>query len=267
MNSVCRACGGNVRPVGRAKVLRKYDVGYERCVGCDYIQTETPHWLEDAYRYPITAQDTGSLARVLYLADVTKVVLALVVGRSGRCLDFGGGYGVFTRRMRDLGADFWWEDRYCENLLARGFSAEVGEGDFVLATCFEVLEHVERPQELIAGLLARADAVLVGTELSEGWRDRFFDWPYVGAVHGQHIGFCGERTLGLIAERLGVRVLSNRKSLHLFYRTRVPEWKVRLALRGRVSRILAKCIRWKSLTMADHELMRGSEGVLGKVSD
>lgn len=265
MNPGCRACGGIVRPLGRARVLRRYDVQYERCTVCDYIQTEAPHWLAEAYRNPITDQDTGSLVRVLRLADVTKAVLALIVGRRGRHLDFGGGYGVFTRRMRDVGADFWWEDLYCENLLARGFSAKPGEGGFVLATCFEVLEHVERPQELIAGLLMRADAVLVGTESSDGWRDRFFEWPYVAAEHGQHIGFCGERTLSLMAERLGVHFVSNGRSLHLFSKARVPGWKARLALSGRAARVLAMLIRWTPLTLGDHECMRRAAGEGGSV--
>jgi hypothetical protein len=256
MKAVCRACGGEVRPLGRAKVLRAHDVGYECCPHCDYIQTETPYWLEEAYKNPITAQDTGSLERVLTLADVTKVVLALVLGRRGRCLDYGGGYGVFTRRMRDLGVDFRWEDRYCENLLARGFEARPGEKGFVLATCFEVLEHVERPRELLAELLARADAVLVGTELNDGSRERFFEWPYVAAEHGQHVGFCGERTLRRLADSLGVRVVSNGKSLHLFHRGNVPRARARLALATRVSRVVAKLIRWDPLTRADHEFMR-----------
>lgn len=247
--------------MGRASVLRKYDVEYQHCASCDYIQTEGPYWLEEAYHSPITVQDTGSLVRVLFLADVTKVMLALVLGRRGRCLDFGGGYGIFTRRMRDLGADFWWEDRYCDNLLAQGFSAAANEGGFVLATCFEVLEHVERPLELLAELLERADAVLVSTELNDGWSRRFFEWPYVAAEHGQHIGFLGERTLRLLAERLGVQVVSNGKSLHLFTKTRVAEWKARVAFRAKAAGLLAKCIRWESLTMVDHERLRGSNNV------
>jgi hypothetical protein len=257
MNSVCRVCGGNIRSIGDRYVMHKYKVTYAQCLVCDYIQTEEPYWLEEAYHSPITAQDTGSLIRVLHLANVTKVLLALVLDRRGRCLDFGGGYGIFVRRMRDLGVDFWWQDHYCENLLAQGFSANPADAGYELVTCFEVLEHVVAPDELIAALLSRSKAVLVSTELSDGWSERFFDWPYVAAEHGQHVGFFSERTLRAMAQRMGVNFISDGKSLHLFSKVKVPAWKVRMVFRRRVAKALSATMRWESLVWSDHKRMRG----------
>ncbi len=40
-------------------------------------------------------------------------------------LDYAGGYGVFTRLMRDIGFDFYWHDPYTQNLFANGFEKDI----------------------------------------------------------------------------------------------------------------------------------------------
>ena len=58
-------------------------------------------------------------------------------------LDFGGGYGVFTRWMRDEGYDFFHYDQHCPNLFAPGHEADIsGSVRYELATAFEVFEHI-----------------------------------------------------------------------------------------------------------------------------
>ena len=45
----CRACGHPTAPYTTARVLNRHDVRYDRCPQCGLIQTETPHWLNEAY--------------------------------------------------------------------------------------------------------------------------------------------------------------------------------------------------------------------------
>jgi hypothetical protein len=254
---ICRICS-TAAPVeiARLQVLARHSVGYYSCACCGYVQTEPPTWLAEAYASPITLMDTGALARVLQLSAIARAVLAAMSQNGkGKCLDFGGGHGLFVRRMRDLGENFRWEDPYCKNLHARGFEATVGERGFVMATCFEVLEHLENPVDVVRGLLDRAEVVLCSTELVDAWPGRFADWPYVAAEHGQHIGFFSRTALRQVAHLTGSHLISDGRSVHCFSRRRWGAWRVRMALHPRWARWSLWWARPRSLTLADSRLM------------
>ena len=151
---LCRICNSSTRLAFTHKVLSKYDCGFYFCDNCGGLQTENPHWLDEAYASPVASADTGILWRNLYLARVTSVVLFFLFDRHGRFLDAAGGYGIFTRLMRDVGFDYYWTDKYCPNLTARGFEAEVGPGGpYTAVTAFEVMEHLPDPVAFVAELL------------------------------------------------------------------------------------------------------------------
>ena len=99
----------------------KYDVTYYQCESCRFIQTEQPYWLNEAYSSAITHLDIGLLSRNLYLMNEIPRLIDGLFPESKRYLDFGGGYGVFVRLMRDLGYDFFRFDTYCENIFADFF--------------------------------------------------------------------------------------------------------------------------------------------------
>jgi hypothetical protein len=40
---------------------------------------------------------------------------------NNRFIDYGGGYGLFVRLMRDAGFDYYWFDKFCDNVLSKGF--------------------------------------------------------------------------------------------------------------------------------------------------
>jgi hypothetical protein len=242
----------------RQQLLGKHDVGYSQCARCDLIQTEEPHWLEEAYSQAISQLDTGALHRNHQTSRLTAL-LARVVGVEGACLDYGGGHGVFVRMMRDLGFDFRWFDRYAENLYAIGFDGP-GDRRYSLVTAFEVLEHFADVRgDLDALLSPQHDFVLVGTLLHEGHQE---GWWYYLPESGQHVAFYSRRTLQWIADHYGYEVLST-PELSLFVRADRALGPARRALVRRIlerPRSAARAPRFAisrgSLIDRDHALGR-----------
>jgi hypothetical protein len=216
----CRVCSEESVPFGSARVLGTLDVRYFRCEACGFIQTEEPYWLERAYEQPIGVADLGIISRNIGLADTASAVISILFDSGGRFLDWGGGYGILVRLMRDRGFDFYWRDPFCENLFARGFE-QTGATPAELVTAFEVLEHLPRPAEALAQMAEVSDNVLASTLLLPEPAPALGKWWYYALEGGQHVSLYSRRSLGLLAEQLGMFVGSNRgRSLHLLTRTR-----------------------------------------------
>ena len=125
--SVCRVCNTTTDPIFTSVLIKKYSVEYFQCPHCGYVQTESPFWLEEAYSRTINDVDTGLLMRSFWHRNVSSTLIYILFKHRGKFLDYGGGYGVFVRLMRDIGFDFYWQDKHTENLFAKGF--EFGESD------------------------------------------------------------------------------------------------------------------------------------------
>jgi hypothetical protein len=226
----CRLCGAAARFIFRQTVLRRWDAGYYQCGGCDLIQTSEPVWLGEAYTSAIAAMDTGAIARNRLTSELAHAVAwALGIKAEARCLDYGGGHGVFTRMMRDRGYNFWTCDRYAENIFARGFDADAGE-HFALVTAFEVLEHLNDVRTELENLFAgRPDAVLISTQLHRGHEP---NWWYYAPETGQHVAFYSSRTMRYIAEQFGY-VMAGSRAYTLFVRreAEIAPWRIRIAQR------------------------------------
>jgi len=116
---ICKICSSKTEAFSRAEILNKYDIQYFKCPECGFIQTEDPFWLEEAYSEVINRSDIGLLARNLDLSNATRAILKFVFRQGGKYIDYGAGYGVFVRLMRDYGFDFYWTDKYSDNLFAK----------------------------------------------------------------------------------------------------------------------------------------------------
>lgn len=253
----CPICNGSFCPKFSERVLNKYSAEYEQCKTCGFLRVRDPFWLNEAYSSAIAAADTGLVSRNTLLAAKVAAVLYFVLKEKGDgiYLDAAGGYGMLTRMMRDLGFNFFWNDKYCENLLARGFEYDKSLGSCRAVTAMEVIEHLIDPLGFVDDVLrdARSDTLLFSTELFVGSPPQPGDWWYYSFATGQHIGFFQYKTLDIIGRRLGLQLLSAH-GLHMLSRQRFNPRLFAFATGPHVSRVLRYWIRQRigSRTMADH---------------
>src|SRR3974390_843152 len=135
--STCPICTAPERPYFTKRVLEKYDVDYYFCDSCMFLHAEKPHWLPEAYADAIVAADTGIVRRNLDASGKIAALFGWMFSRKDKFVDIAGGYGLFTRFIRDLGFDYYWSDPYAENVFARGFEANLQGTSFRAATAFE----------------------------------------------------------------------------------------------------------------------------------
>jgi len=213
----CKICKKSMNKFGKAVILNKYNIDYYKCNYCDFICTEEPYWLEEAYQESINITDTGIMSRNLYLSKMTTIIIEFLFDSNKMFLDFAGGYGIFTRLMRDIGFDFYWHDPYSKNLLAREFEIDKAKASEIeLLTSFETFEHFSYPLIEFEKMLHYSKNILFTTELVPNKEEFSKDWWYFGFEHGQHISFYSVRTLKYMAKKYHLNFYSNQKDLHLF---------------------------------------------------
>lgn len=210
----CKICSTPSQFTFRGKVLRKYDVAYYRCPTCGFMQTEDPYWLPEAYSSAISDLDLGPVNRAITGARIVESVIVLAFDPNAKFIDWGGGYGVFTRLMRDKGYDFYWRDAYCENLFAKHFVADADHG-YELMTCFEVFEHLVQPMAEIEAMLKLSPNILFTTELPQARLKNATEWWYLTPEHGQHVAIYSVAALRFIADRFGLHLNTDGSALHL----------------------------------------------------
>lgn len=196
----CKICSRKAFYVFDTIILGKYQINYYQCVCCKFIQTEEPYWLEEAYASPINVSDTGYMARNLAISKKLTVILYSLFKTKGSFLDYAAGYGVLVRLMRDTGFNFYWEDKYTDNLFAREFEWDNSlKVDAV--TAFEVFEHFLNPIEEIDRLISISDTLIFSTELYPDYMPKPEEWWYFGLDHGQHISFYSRETIEFLARK------------------------------------------------------------------
>ena len=253
----CKICNSQTKIAFREKVLKKYDVNFYSCVNCGFLFSADPYWLDEAYKSAITYSDTGIVVRNTQFSKITSVIIDLYFNRKNKFVDYAGGYGLFTRMMRDIGFDFYWTDKYCENLFAKGFDhTESNTEKYELLTAFEVFEHLVNPVVELEKMLGFGRNIIFSTELLPATIPDPKEWWYYNFIHGQHVSFYSYESLNALAQKFNLNFYSM-KGIHIFTEKKLNEGILRIL--KKVSLVflfdLLK-LRYKSKTFTDHLFMK-----------
>ena len=257
----CKVCGSPSDFVFKGTILQKYEVSYYRCPKCDFMQTEEPYWLAESYSSAISDLDLGPVNRAITGARIVESIILLAFDPNAKFIDWGGGYGVFTRLMRDMGYDFYWRDAYCQNLFAKHFVADADSG-YELMTSFEVFEHLVQPMSEVEAMLKLAPNILFTTQVPPARLTAATDWWYLTPEHGQHIAIYSVPALNQIAKTFGLHLSTDGTALHLLSQKPVADRMFKLIARdGRASKVMRSIRRRKlrkgSLLMDDFRAVTG----------
>jgi len=254
----CNICNRETLPFQQAMVRGKYNVQYFCCPNCGFIQTESPYWLGEAYAEAINTSDVGLVARNLETARVTKAVISVFFESAAKFVDYGGGYGLFVRLLRDSGFDFYRYDRFCANLFAHGLDVTASElQKYELVTAFEVFEHLVDPMQDIAAIAKFSENILFTTNITPTPPPLLKNWWYYGLDHGQHVSLYSRTSLSVVAAQLNLHLYSNGVNLHLLTKQVILSPLFRLVVSGPGSTLLNLVVRRRSLIAADYFRISG----------
>jgi len=254
----CKVCSAEVASFATAQILNKYDIEYFRCKNCGVIQTEEPYWNTEAYSSAITHSDIGLVSRNIKLSIASKSIISCFFNCGGKFLDYGGGYGLFVRLMRDYGFDFFRHDKYAENLFAAGFDADIEiKGRYELITAFEVFEHLVEPLATIQELLTFSDSILFTTVLIPEDSPRPGEWWYYGLEHGQHLVLYTAKALAQIAGRFHLNLYSKSNEIHLLTKKRLSPLAFKMIASHHLGRWLDLFSKERSLLESDYMKITG----------
>ena len=212
----CKICNSDSHYFANAKILQKYDVKYFQCSNCGFVQTEHPYWLDQAYSEAIATSDIGLVYRNNMMANITGKLLFNYFDHQAKFLDYGGGYGLFVRLMRDKGFDFHWFDKFCKNIFAKGFELQkTDKQNLELITAFELFEHLANPLQELKEIIDLCPNILFSTELLPENNPAPDKWWYYAPHEGQHIAIYTIKSLEILASKHNLKLYTNGQSLHL----------------------------------------------------
>ena len=252
-NNECNICSNSTSIIFSKILLKKYYINYFSCSYCGFIQTEYPYWLNEAYGEAITNQDIGLVSRNINYSKITKVLIkVLCKGRNFNFLDYGGGYGMFVRQMRDFGYNFLRYDTYCNNIFAKNFEGDLNT-TYKLITAFEVFEHLDNPTSTISELLKITDILFFSTELQPENSTQIDKWWYIMEETGQHISLYSKKSLMYLSQLNNFNYYTNHSDLHIFSKNKISKLILFLIMNKYTRKIVDLIISNRpSLLMTDY---------------
>lgn len=248
---LCKICENKTEFFSEARILFKYDIKYFKCSVCGFIQTEEPYWLSEAYSDAINHSDIGLLKRNSDLVSPTANVISKYFDKSKKFIDYGAGYGVFVRMMRDKGFDFYWQDKFCENFYAKDFICEENF-KYELLTAYEVFEHLPEPVKELETMLKYSDNILFSTYLIPENYPKPDEWWYYATDHGQHVSLYSKKSLETLAKKFDKNFYTNGKNIHIITNKKLNNFYFKLLTFPYSSNIFSVFSKRKSLLDSDY---------------
>ena len=237
--NVCRLCSGALKNIFSQKVLGKYDVLYYKCSDCDSLQTETPYWLDEAYKTNnLFNTDTGAVQRNLHNLAACYIISKIL--RATNVIDIGGGEGLLCRLLRDYKINCYVKDKYATPTYGQGFTEQnFDTPDLIVG--FEVLEHYPNPTSDLDNLFSyNPRALLLSTAIFTNEQQ---DWWYLAPESGQHVFFYSKKSISMIAAKYEYDlVMSGGFILFVKKASMLIKVASKIFLNGRVVRLLKSII-------------------------
>lgn len=226
----CLICNGSTSTAFRITVRHEHMATYLRCQSCEFIFVEDPFWLHASFGGTLQHVDVGSVDRNLLAAQVLKTAITTLNIKDGVFVDWGGGYGLLSRIMRDSGFNYHNQESFVTPLF---YSPEVPPGTekYSLISVIEVILHYTQPLEEFRALLEKTDRLFFTTTISPSKIDS--NWWYLMPDTGQHVALYTKKSLEILAHILGVKFVSDEKFFHMFYRGSIPTF-TKLIFRSRI---------------------------------
>ena len=220
---ICPMCNGTDMAVEFTSTAG-YDI--VRCRDCRLVFTDArtappPSELYPAFEQSDTAAQRGARS-ALSLFTLQRARLVESARSSGRLLDYGAGAGQFARFMSGRGFEVVGLEPYSlgttleePNLrLVRAPLAQVKEslGKFDVITMWHVLEHLERPVELLTDLrsmLAPGGVLVVSVPNFSSWQAEVFRGGWFHLDPPRHLLQFEPSTLEDCLRRAGFSVTQN----------------------------------------------------------
>jgi len=250
----CKICNTGSSVFDKALLMTKYNVTYYHCPHCGFVQTEDPYWLSEAYSDAIADSDIGLIARNIYLSNIIDTILK-ILNPTSQLLDYGGGYGMFVRMMRDKGWDFEWHDEYCQNLFAKGH--EMKQQHYEIITSFEMLEHLPNPMVMFEKLFALSETLICTTEIIPQHPPKINDWWYYATETGQHIAFYTRESLQVVADKFKKHLYA-KHGIIIFSNEEIPSKKINLTFNHpKLAKLVLPLSNRPSLLASDYKQLTG----------
>jgi hypothetical protein len=189
-----------------------------------------PSWLEQAFTSRLTDPDVGALDRNLIVADFLSVLIPSLRLTDGSFVDWGAGYGILSRLMRDRGFDFRNHETFAEPIFySPRFDKDDRKVDLIVLS--EVALHFDKPVYEFEQL-ARISGHIFFTAVVPP-RDISPDWWYLMPATGLHVAFYSIESLEALASRLDMKLTSDGKFFHILHREPI-RYSTRLLFKSRV---------------------------------
>jgi len=260
----CLICQSECEPKFTVQIQNKQHADLYSCKNCGFSFYPNQDWIKDSFSDELNSLDLGAVGRVLLASDFLSEFINSEKLTDASFLDYGGGYGLQTRIMRDRGFNFKNFDPHTQPLISKYFAGEPS-GHYNLVSLIEVSLHFENPIAEFTKLMELGD-YLVFTSVVPG-KDFGPDWWYITDESGQHIAVYPVSSLKEIANQLGVLFSSDGKLFHVFHKKPL-RIKTRILLRSRILIFALAIIRYaaiyfmkalgrnKSLLLQDQELAK-----------
>lgn len=210
-------------------------VDYHLCASCGFcFAPEMMQWTEDDLRMRIYNDDyiKADPDYVEKRPDnfaATLTTIFPLANSSLRHLDFGGGDGRMSGRLREAG----WNSQAYDPFGSDGRLAEPPTELFDLITAIEVFEHAQDPQHVMAqlvSLLAPDGIIFFSTLVSDGQNlaTNGLKWQYAAPRNG-HISLHTRETLKALGRQHGLSFTSLSDNIHLYSTPKTPRARIKLS--------------------------------------